>query len=92
MFEKYLEYKSPQAVGKLLEEAGMKTFTRSSIDRMLQNPIYIGKINHHGTLYDGQHEAIISETIFDAVQKIRASKPKNQHACLYNKNEVGIIC
>lgn len=91
MFEKYLEYKSPQAVGKLLEEAGMKTFTRSSIDRMLQNPIYIGKINHHGTLYDGQHEAIISETIFDAVQKIRALKPKNQHACLYNKNEVGIM-
>ena len=91
MFEKYLEYKSPLAVSKLMEEAGMKIFTRSSIDRMLQNPIYIGKINHHGTLYDGQHEAIISETIFDAVQKIRASKPKSQHACLYNKNEVGIM-
>ena len=56
MFEKYLEYKSPQAVGELLEEAEMKTFPRASIARMLQNPIYMGKIKHQDKLYDGQHD------------------------------------
>ena len=78
MFEKYLEYKSPLAVSKLMEEAGMKTFARASIDRMLKNPIYMGKIKHQGVLYDGQHEAIVSEEIFKAAQNVVAEKPKKQ--------------
>jgi len=61
----------------------MKTFTRSSIDRMLQNPIYIGKINHHGTLYDGQHEAIISETIFYGANTKKSSKETRLSAIFY---------
>lgn len=91
MFEKYLEYKSSQAVGYLLEEAGMKTFPRASIARMLKNPIYMGKINHHGVLYDGQHEGIVSEAIFKAVQEVAVKKVKTKRACLYKKNEVGIM-
>lgn len=43
MFEKYLEYKSPLAVSKLMEEAGMKTFARASIDRMLKKPDLYGQ-------------------------------------------------
>lgn len=91
MFEKYLEYKSPQAVGYLLEEAGMKTFPRASIARMLKNPIYMGKINHHGVLYDGQHEGIVGEAIFKAVQEVAVKKVKTKRMCLYKKNEVGIM-
>ena len=91
MFEKYLEYKSPQAVGDLLEEEGLKTFPRASIARMLQNPIYMGKIKHQGVLYDGQHEAIISEDIFAAVQNVSVKKDRTKHVCLYKKNEVGIM-
>jgi len=91
MFEKYLEYKSPQAVGDLLEEEGLKTFPRASIARMLQNPIYMGKIKHQGTLYDGQHEAIVSEEIFAAVQNVSVKKDRTKHVCLYKKNEVGIM-
>ena len=91
MFEKYLEYKSPLAVAKLMEEAGMKTFARASIDRMLRNPIYMGKIKHQGVLYDGQHEAIVSEEIFNAAQNVVAEKPKKQRTCMYDKNEVGIM-
>lgn len=91
MFEKYLEYKSPLAVSKLMEEAGMKTFARASIDRMLKNPIYMGKIKHQGVLYDGQHEAIVSEKIFKAAQNVVAEKPKKQRTCMYDKNEVGIM-
>ena len=91
MFEKYLEYKSPLAVAQLMEEAGMKTFARSSIDRMLKNPIYMGKIKHQGVLYDGQHEAIVSEEIFNAAQNVAPERSKKQLTCMYDKNEVGIM-
>ena len=69
----------------------MKTFARASIDRMLKNPIYMGKIKHQGVLYDGQHEAIVSEEIFKAAQNVVAEKPKKQRTCMYDKNEVGIM-
>ena len=91
MFEKYLEYKSPQAVGELLEEAEMKTFPRASIARMLQNPIYMGKIKHQDKLYDGQHEAIVSEDIFEAAQNVTVKKVKHKRVCLYKRNEIGIM-
>ena len=91
MFEKYLEYKSPQAVGELLEEEKMKTFPRASIARMLQNPIYMGKIKHQGNLYDGQHEAIVSEDIFEAAQNVTVKKVKHKRVCLYKRNEIGIM-
>lgn len=91
MFEKYLEYKSPQAVGYLLEEAGMRTFSRASINRMLKNPIYMGKIKHKNEVYDGLHEGIVSEEIFKVVQEVSVKKVKTKRACLYKKNEVGIM-
>ncbi len=37
---------------------------------MLQNPIYVGKIRHRGELYDGKHDSIISQELFDRVQSI----------------------
>jgi site-specific DNA recombinase len=37
---------------------------------MLQNPIYIGKIRHRGELYDGEHEPIVPQALFDREQSI----------------------
>ena len=91
MFESYLQYKSAQAVSELMEEKGYKSFARSAIVRMLKNPIYMGKIKHKDQLYDGQHEGIISEEIFNAVQQVSTKRPSSYRACLYNKNEVGIM-
>ena len=38
------------------------------INKMLRNPIYVGKIQHKGDLYQGQHEALIEQEIWDEVQ------------------------
>jgi site-specific DNA recombinase len=35
-------------------------FDRAALVRMLTNVIYIGQVNHKGTIYPGEHEAIIS--------------------------------
>ena len=91
MFDMYLQYKSAQAVSELMEEKGYKKLTRTAIVRMLQNPIYIGKLKHQGILYDGRHEAIISEEVFNAAQQVSEKRPSTQRSCLYNKNEVGIM-
>ncbi|MDC8754772.1 recombinase family protein [Erythrobacter sp. sf7] len=43
-------------------------FKRGSLFHLLSNPIYRGKIVHKGKVYDGEHEAIVDEALWDAVQ------------------------
>jgi DNA invertase Pin-like site-specific DNA recombinase len=65
-------------------------FARGSLFHLLKNPIYRGKIVHKGKVYDGEHEAIVDEQLWDAVQEQLAAKapprkrPKNdpQYALL----------
>lgn len=60
-----------------------RAFTKDTVREMLRNPIYVGKVRYQQTDYnpdgtrsfrnpvhvnDGQHEAIISEDLFDRVQ------------------------
>ncbi|AEG49194.1 Resolvase domain protein [Sphingobium chlorophenolicum L-1] len=47
---------------------GGQLFVRGPLYHLLSNPIYIGKIRHHSQLYDGQHEPIIDQALWDAVQ------------------------
>ena len=58
---------------------------------MLKNPIYEGKIKYKHELYDGQHQAIIRQKTFEAVQYILLNKDKRERTCLFNRNEVGIL-
>jgi DNA invertase Pin-like site-specific DNA recombinase len=43
-------------------------FKRGSLSHLLANPIYRGKIVHKGKVYDGEHEAIVDEDLWNAVQ------------------------
>jgi site-specific DNA recombinase len=52
------------------ETHGGKPFDRSTLHKMLTNPMYIGKISFKGTLYAGEHEGIIDEELFARVQAI----------------------
>lgn len=53
-----------------------KTWTSSKVRRVLANVNYIGNVRHHmndpkhSTKYDGLHETIISEELFEAAQTI----------------------
>ena len=43
-------------------------FQRGSLFHLLANPIYRGMIVHKGKVYDGEHEAIVDEELWNAVQ------------------------
>jgi DNA invertase Pin-like site-specific DNA recombinase len=52
-------------------DRGGQPFVRGPLYHVLSNPIYIGKVAHRGQLHDGQHDAIISQDLWDAVQAKR---------------------
>jgi len=59
----------------------------ASVASVLTNPIYIGKIKYDGMIFDGLHEPIISEEIFERAQAIR-EKRKNSFRRVYKSNSL----
>lgn len=49
---------------------GGRPFDKATLYVLLTNPIFVGKISHKGVLYDGEHEPIVEQEIFDRVQSI----------------------
>jgi len=85
MFARYLELHSVHLLQRELEEQGVRTRARAlrsgqisggcllgrgAISHMLKNPLYVGMIRYKDELFAGQHEAIVDEEIFDAVQEL----------------------
>ncbi|MFA5146792.1 MAG: recombinase family protein [Candidatus Omnitrophota bacterium] len=85
MFDLYTKERSLLSVAMILNKRGYRTkqylrkgkmsggvpFKATSMQLMLRNMLYIGKINYKGKqVYQGQHEAIISEEVFNKVQTI----------------------
>lgn len=85
IFQRYSEIGSAKKVTKELNEKGYRTkgwtsqkgikrngteFNTSHIYRILSNYIYIGKIFHKGSVYEGEHKAIISDGLWDKVQTL----------------------
>lgn len=83
ILEQYLKHPSVQDLGNHLNAQGYTTkvqhrasgphrggcrFRRGTLYHLLSNQIYLGKIVHKGQVYDGEHEAIVSQGLFDAVQ------------------------
>ncbi|MFN9927837.1 MAG: recombinase family protein [Phenylobacterium sp.] len=57
--------------GKVL---GGVTMRRGAIYHILQSRIYLGEIVHKGNVYPGQHQAIVSRDLFEAVAAKLASQ------------------
>lgn len=72
IFEKYASGMGVVAIANYLEDHGMKSsygkIGRPTIYFLLHNPVYIGKVNYSGKEYEGIHEPIISETLFNQCQ------------------------
>jgi DNA invertase Pin-like site-specific DNA recombinase len=83
IMRRYLEVRSVPALIEILRAEGVVTkvqnrasgphrggipFERGSLFHLLKNPIYRGKIVHKGDIYDGEHEAVIDEQLWNAVQ------------------------
>lgn len=104
VFERFASMKSITRLLKELHVEGYRTKQYTSgtgnirggqkmdkqyVYRILKNQLYLGKIVHKENVYDGQHEAIIEQELFDKVQKIfkdspvsRANYTRNQHPAL----------
>ncbi len=84
IFNRYLELGSVKRLMKDLEKKGVTTklrtskrghekggchYSRGALYHLLRNPIFIGKVKHKGNVYDGLHEPIIAQEIWDQVQE-----------------------
>jgi site-specific DNA recombinase len=69
---------------------GSKYFSRGHLYRLLSNPIYVGRIEHHENTYPGQHEAIVDPETWDAVQTLlrRKAPPRRSEA---NASDIHIL-
>ena len=89
IMRRYLEIRSVPALIETLRADGAVTkvqqrasgphrggipFERGSLFHLLKNPVYRGKIVHKGKVYDGEHEPIVDEELWDAVQAQLAEK------------------
>lgn len=86
IFESYLEIKNVLklkgylAEQKILTRSG-KELAKGSLYHILSNKVYLGKIVHKNKEYDGLHEPIISEELFNDVQNIlKANTVERRHS------------
>ncbi len=83
IFERYLEMQSAYKLSDFLNgrgdtnkrwlnrhgiESGGQQFCYQAIYKILNNPLYIGRIRHKDKTYEGQHQGIISIELWDQVQ------------------------
>jgi len=81
IFESYITSGSVTKVYKELKSSGVKDrnglyFSKSRISYILRNIIYVGKIKYAGKVYQGIHEPLISEDIFNLAQEIHKKKKR----------------
>jgi len=85
IYDSFLNVQSVTTVMHALNAKGYRTKTFTSrrgrvyagnpwcrfyVRRVLTNPLYVGKVRYHGELYPGQHEPIITQDRWDAVQRL----------------------
>lgn len=74
IFEQYAKGVPKKKIFETLNARGIRNaygrpFSYSSLQHSLRNPKYIGKYTYNGVLVEGCCEALISEEVFNAVQK-----------------------
>lgn len=51
-----------------------RPISRAYLYRIVHNPVYIGKVLYKGKIYEGEHDGLVTEKIFNAVQKLLSEK------------------
>ena len=91
IFDNFVGSKSLAKTYEYLKAAGFRTrqgniFAKTSLANILRNVIYCGKVKQRGEVYQGIHEPIISEDLFNLAQeqyREYEGKPKTIHPCLF---------
>ncbi len=84
IFDLFLEHRSLIAVARELSERGWTTkrwtteagrehpgrpMGKGEVHKILTNVIYTGQVNHKGTVYPGEHPAIVDPAVFNKVDE-----------------------
>lgn len=96
IFKRYLELGSVTELAQDLRRRGIKSktwrtqkglikggapFSRGALYALLKNRIYLGQVTHNGDTYEGEHEAIITEQLWDRAQNaLSANRRKRKTA------------
>ncbi len=75
LFNKFMEIKSTVAVAKYINSLGYRDranslFDNRQIENILKNPVYIGKVRWKDNIYQGIHQPLITEKMFQQTQEI----------------------
>ena len=94
IFHDFNRLKSVTDVAQKLNDEGYRTkprkrkniglsngvpFSKTAIYKIISNPLYIGKVRHKDKLYEGQHNAIIEQPVWEQAHAILATN-KHQRA------------
>jgi DNA invertase Pin-like site-specific DNA recombinase len=95
IFERYLTLGSVGLLKAELDQSGVRTpirehrngkrsgdavFSRGQLYGLIANPLFIGQLRHKDAVYPGQHEAIVEETLWQAVQDRLAANRRTRYA------------
>jgi hypothetical protein len=74
IFRRYLELGCVRLLQEDITNSGIRSvggyiISRGTLYKMLSNPTYLGQIRHKEICYPGQHEPIIDQSVWDAVQQ-----------------------
>jgi DNA invertase Pin-like site-specific DNA recombinase len=77
IFQRFLQVGSATKLVQELNAAGHRTkrgkpFDKGVVYKLLHNPTYTGRVTHKGSVYEGQHEAIVDRGTWDKVHAILA--------------------
>ncbi len=93
LFQNFIETESVTETARELNKFGFTTktwisktgklqkgqnFNKRNVRRILENPLYAGKIKHKNQLYDGQHKAIIADDIWQKTKEILGKNQNNK--------------
>ena len=103
VFQKYLETQNMLGVAEWLNKQGIHTkkwvtkhsqrtrggepFKKNTVQRMLTNPVYLGKITHYAQnkIYNGVHKPIISRELWEQVQAVIRRRINDPNAFCHYK-------
>jgi site-specific DNA recombinase len=70
---------------------GGTTLDKGAIYKILHNPIYLGKIRHKDKVYEGRHEPIVSQRLWDDVHAALKESPRTK-ATLPKHRSKAVLC
>lgn len=84
IFRQYLRLRTVPALTSYMRQSGVRTkirirrnektgggyYSRGALYQLLRNHLYVGEIEHKGSIYQGQHEAILDRELWEQVQRL----------------------